>query len=127
VSVLESANPNIMARKLVFFLCAAMLVMSFCLVEAKKKKNVRCLLPAAFSSTVHHAFMQSKSDVEKMKEACLQIVAISAGVVVLVEVANYLLSYRRPSFRATVTKLINAVRLFAASTACMPRNHCPLG
>lgn len=116
-----------MARKLVFLICAVILVMSLCLVEAKKKKNVRHLLPGTLSSSFHHALLQSKSDVDKMKESCLQIVAISAVVVVLVEVANYFLSYRRPTFRATVTKLINAVRFFVVSDAYLSRNHCSLG
>lgn len=57
-----------------------------------------------------HAFAQPKSDVEKMKENCLQIVVISAVVVVVVEIANYMLSYGRPAFRATSTKLISTVR-----------------
>jgi len=52
--------------------------------------------------------------VEKMKENCIQVLAISVVVVVAVEVANYFLSYRRPSFGATVLKLINAVRDYAA-------------
>jgi hypothetical protein len=57
------------------------------------------------------------SDVEKMKESCLQIVAVSAVVVVLVELVNYFLSYRRATFSSTVTKLINAVRTSATSAA----------
>ncbi len=103
------ANRRQMSRKVVFSICALLLLLSLCLVEAKKKKNVLAFtsMPPFFSL---HAFAQPKSDVEKMKENCLQIVAISAVVVVVVEIANYMLSYGRPAFRATSTKLISTVR-----------------
>ena len=70
-------------------------------------------LPVLFS-ILAHACYQTKTDVEKMKENCISVLAWSVVVVVSVEVANYLLSYRRPSFGAIVLKLINAVRGYSA-------------
>lgn len=64
-----------------------------------------CAVPCVFSNTR----MQTKSDVEKMQESCVQILAISAVVVVVVELANYFLSYRSQTFRTTASKLVNAV------------------
>ena len=107
-----------MSRKALSLICVLFLVLSSCAVEAKKKKNVG---PRHFGGTLPvlfaifpHACDQPKSDVEKMKENCIQVLAIYVVVVVAVEVANYFLSYRRPSFGATVLKLINAVRDYAA-------------
>jgi hypothetical protein len=61
--------------------------------------------------------VQLKSDSDKMKESCLQILAFSVVVVGVVEAVSYMLWYSRPSFRATTSKLINTVRpraLFSA-------------
>jgi len=68
-------------------------------------------LPVIF--TFSHSFDQLKSEVDKMKDNCMQVLAISVAVVVAVEAANYFLSYRRQSFGKTVSSLITAVRAYA--------------
>jgi hypothetical protein len=98
-----------MSRKVFLSVLAAVLLLSLCAVEAadKKKKNVSAhvAMPCVFGN----ACMQTKSDVEKMQESCLQILAISVVVVGVVELANYFLSYRTASFKNTMKKLISAV------------------
>ena len=69
-------------------------------------------LPVIF--TFSHSFDQLKSEVDKMKDNCMQVLAISVAVVVAVEAANYFLSYRRQSFGKTVSSLIAAVRAYAS-------------
>jgi VanZ family protein len=92
----------------VVLLWSALFALFLCVVEAKKKKNV-CIHRYRNFPSVFQIFLQLKSDVEKMKDSCLLVVATSALVVCCVEAVNYFVSYRRPSFRANVSKLINAV------------------
>ena len=108
-----------MHRKVFLSVAAVVLLLSLCAVEAasKKKKNVRsilqrltpCQVSLAMPCVCINTRMQTKSDVEKMQESCVQILAISAVVVVVVELANYFLSYRSQAFRTTASKLVSAV------------------